>query len=152
MCIFKRTCDKSAEPKNTTEQLHNLEPRRRTKSWFDPHGQSEKRDQLLQKPKSNLTLLAGSDILTYCPKSIFLIYISGGKHHLTLHVYNPDALNHMAIKMIAFAVARKPEPTLTCLFLSSVIRWIWIFFLPMTLCSWRDNCWSQSTGESASRK
>lgn len=36
---------------------------------------------------------------------------------------------------------------LTCLFLSSVIRWIWIFFLPMMLCSCGDKRRSQSSGE-----
>lgn len=54
---------------------------------------------------------------------------------------------HMTIKIRAYAQARKLGPTLTCLFLSSVILWIWIFFLPMMPCSYRDNCWSQSTRE-----
>lgn len=33
------------------------------------------------------------------------------------------------------------------MFLSSVIRWIWIFFLPMMLCSCGGKCRSQSSGE-----
>lgn len=36
---------------------------------------------------------------------------------------------------------------LTCLFLSSVIRWIWIFFLPMMLCSYREKRCTQSRRE-----
>lgn len=36
---------------------------------------------------------------------------------------------------------------LTCLFLSSVIRWIWIFFLPMMLCSCGDKRSSQPSGD-----
>lgn len=37
--------------------------------------------------------------------------------------------------------------SLTCLFLSSVILWIWIFFLPMMLCCDEDKCCSQSSAE-----
>lgn len=40
----------------------------------------------------------------------------------------------------------KTKLTLTCLFLSSVIRWIWIFFLPMMLCSYKNKR-SQSSRE-----
>lgn len=45
----------------------------------------------------------------------------------------------------------KTKLRLTCLFLSSVIRWIWIFFLPMMLCSCGDKCRSQSSGEAPLR-
>ena len=39
----------------------------------------------------------------------------------------------------------KTKLALTCLFLSSVIRWIWIFFLPMML--YREKRWSYSSRE-----